>query len=649
MAEYIRLSEGLNRYKLVPTNENIWDHISTNEKDYYTSIYRYNEEHYNSWKTTGTVAGITNVKTNKLVFDFDDAENIENARQDAITLVSRLLSKGITSDTIQIAFSGNKGFCVEVDTTERFSPEEFKTVTFALASDLATFDTVVNDAQRILRVVGTRHPKSKLYKFPLSVTQLSEFEIPKIKELAADIDNIDQEIMSSWTEVELPISIKEMSIVKPVEKKTPMEKMQHDLNMDLKPKWITEAKFALQQGFFEEGERNLACMILTSTYKNQGFPKEIVYRMIKGTLELRANRLGLDGYDKDELWKTVIEPVFSPTWKGGTYSYENTPLLQTITERLGLRPPTDETKRSVIISAVGDKFINFAQNFDKNRIKTGIDSIDEDIIFTTGMAAGLLGAPSSGKTSIALNMLEYSSKNGIHCGMGSHDMYDSLLFIRLLQKECPYDFKTITRMVQTGQMDKTLKDAWARVLENFKNVGFNFQSGPSVDDIANFVDEYEQEKGEKMKFLILDYLEKIAGPYSDATANSGYIAGRLADLAKDKNLCLLLLLQPQKQAGDPSDALLSMRNVKGSSRVEQDLRLIMTTWRPGFNPENNNADDHYSCIAVVKNNMGPVGKYNFKWQGLAGKLEELDELEKAEMEKVIKSQERRKAAKSDGI
>ena len=152
-----------------------------------------------------------------------------------------------------------------------------------------------------------------------------------------------------------------------------------------------------------------------------------------------------------------------------------------------------------------------------------------------------------------------------------------------------------------------------------------------------------------MRLLVLDYLVEKTGPYSDATANSGYVVGRLADLAKEKELCLLVLLQPQKQAGDPSDPLLSMRQVKGSSRVEQDLRLIMTVWRPGFNPENNNADDRYSSIAIVKNNMGPVGKYDFSWNGVTGRITELDEMEREEYEKVVKAQAYRKAQKAGDI
>lgn len=646
--EYIRLSETLKKYELIPATDNIWDKIKSNEIDYYTSIFRYNQAHYDYWKKNKTLSGIKDVLTNKVLFDFDNEENPEVARQDAITLVTRLLSKGIAADNIQIAFSGLKGFSVSIDTTETLSPEEFKNITFGLAEDLSTFDTSLIDAQRLIRVVGTRHQKTGLYKFPLSVTQLTEYSIEQIKELASNIDNIDNDVMAGWgNEVILPESI--LSLKKTVEKEKPkVEKVDHNLDLSLKPKWLSEAKYALQQGFFEEGERNTACMILASTYKNQGFPKEITYRILKGTLELRSNRLGIDGYDKDELWKTVIEPVYGPHWKGGNYSYENTPLLQEVTARLGLTPPKVEEKKTTIISDVGNKFIDFAKNFDKNRIKTGIAELDEDIILTTGMVVGLLGAPSSGKTSHALNILENASKNGINCGMGSHDMYDALLFTRLLQKECPYDFKKITDMVKSGSMDTRLNQAWEKVTESYKNVAFNFQASPSVDDLYAFVDEYEQTYGSKMKLLIVDYLEKLSGPYSDATANSAYVAGRLADLAKERDLCILVLLQPQKQAGDPSDALLSMRQVKGSSRVEQDLRLILTTWRSGFNPENNNEDDKFASIAVVKNNMGPVGKYDFKWDGISGRIRSLMDEERDDLKDVIQKQATRKAEKNKG-
>ena len=171
---YVRLSEGLNKYTLIPANENVWDRIKTNEKDHYLSIFQYNQNQFEQWQKTKTVSGITDVVTNKLVFDFDSKpETLDESKKDASTLVSRLLAKGVPADSIQVSFSGHKGFGVVVDTTETMTPGQFKNVTFELASDLSTFDTKVHDPQRIVRITGTKHNKSGLYKIPLTLLQLS--------------------------------------------------------------------------------------------------------------------------------------------------------------------------------------------------------------------------------------------------------------------------------------------------------------------------------------------------------------------------------------------------------------------------------------------------------------------------------------------
>lgn len=172
---------------------------------------------------------------------------------------------------------------------------------------------------------------------------------------------------------------------------------------------------------------------------------------------------------------------------------------------------------------------------------------------------------------------------------------------------------------------KELQHAWEQVRTNFRNVGFSFQSGPTVEDIRNKIDEHEQITGNKVRVAAIDYLEKVRCGINDATAATGYNASRIADMTRDKDLATILLLQPQKSAGDPSDELLSMRKVKGASVIEQDCRVIMTKWRPGFNPGTTgpNPDDSYSSIAIVKNNMGHTMRMNFKWDGARGTMRSL--------------------------
>ena len=67
---YVRLCEGLaDKGKLIPDTENISKHIKDCTKDYYVSVYKYNESQKEKFDKEGTIAGIQDVVTNKLVFD----------------------------------------------------------------------------------------------------------------------------------------------------------------------------------------------------------------------------------------------------------------------------------------------------------------------------------------------------------------------------------------------------------------------------------------------------------------------------------------------------------------------------------------------------------------------------------------------------
>lgn len=656
--KYKVISRGLNSRKLVPINYNINDFIVNDvDSDYYESIYQYDEPHKKIWDETHSLAGITGLTTKKLVFDFDSSKDIEYSRKDAVELVSRLVHSGLSSDQMQISFSGAKGFHVELNTTEEFNRKQFENTVKNLAEGLQTFDPKIVDENRIFRVALTKHPKTKAYKIPLTIDQLASMPIDAIQSMAKTADDATlskfyamiEDI--SKREVELPASIKSYKNLSEKEKKLVDQNLSLDdkPNMNNKPKHLSAARYALQQGFFEAGERHQAYMILAATYRSLGYDKEIAYNMLKAVNRLQTNRTGQESFSTDELWLSVISSVYSHTWKGATYSDKEDELLLKTIQKYNLQTESAKETKISMIDDVSNRFTSFAENIDKNRVMTGIPWIDEDVVLTTGMLVGWLGAPSSGKTSHVLNIVEHNAMNGNHCFFGSHDMYDSLLYTRLLQKYANYDMMTILDMMKKRNPSKELRQAFETVKNNFANVGFNFQSGPTVEDIGRSIDEYQDKKGEKLRLVVVDYLEKITGQYSDATANSGFNAARLADLAKDKEVCLILLLQPQKSAGDPSDPLLSYRKIKGASVIEQDARVILTNWRPGFDPNNDNKDDKYATIAVVKNNMGPVGKYEFAWDGISGRIREMTVDEIEEQKKVVNAATERKKKTEDAF
>lgn len=639
MVQYTRLARGLTNQvsELVPVNTNIYSKIKKYPNiDQYLSLYKYEDKHFEEFLRTNSVAGMHDIKTDRLLWDFDDGQAIENAQKDSKELCARLIESGVPEERIRAFFSGNKGFHIEVLLNENLNRQEFVNITFNMADGLPTFDVRINDEARVIRAPLTLHPKSKLFKIPLDMVQLNTWSIEDIKVHATEISTfIPRKYFdeNEWR-IDLPepigvLKTQTFKKVGPVELTNIKGFDVNDIDFLKCPRWMAKERYALQEGFFYgsesvgQGERNIAFMVLAATYRNQGFSPEHTLSLLEATAILQAKRTGETEYTPDQLQREVINVVYSPSWKGGIYPKDE-PLLILTRERFNIKDLVHtENKALIKIEDVGTRFKTFAANFHENRILTGIESLDKKLVLTTGMAIGILGAPSSGKTTLLNKIIKFQSNKNIPCIYQSLDMSDNLLYLRMLQQHLKLPIETILDGFQQDKPPQNLLDAYNNVLKSYSNVHFNFRSAMTVDQIDRDVQRYKDETGLSPKFIAIDYLEKVRSDFSDPTASSGLIASQLSDLAKKHDACVAVLLQPQKAAGDPSQPLLSMRRVKGASQVEQDLRAIVTAWRPGFNPQDM-SKDRFMSLAVVKNNLGELCQLDYEWSGINGEIKELN-------------------------
>lgn len=639
---------------LIPQNEDVYKHVSTGS-DWYKSIYTYSEEQKSlaeellkvDAKTRPRgVAGITDVVTPLLVFDFDAEKHLDEAQKSTVTLCARLIESGIEKEAIQICFSGGKGFSVVVETTESFSPEQHKTLAKKFAGDLPHFDPKVYNASRIFRVPFTKHQETGLHKIPLTLNELSEASIDEIQTWAKN--DYEPNIPETWQPVRLPASLL-------ITEEAPSEKMAESvaeaLDLSKKPSWLSNWKYALLNGYFPQGTRSYALMILAATFKNQGLPKDIAYRMLKGAAEMQAKLFNTDRFPDRELFTTVLSQVYGPFWKGGTYAEDNFPddLKAFLEERGVPRNDAGTTKNElplVNIDDVYNTFENFAENIDKNTIKTGINEFDERFRITTSMLVGLLGAPGSSKTSLATQILEYNSLKGEEGLFLSLDMGAPLVYQRLAQRVSGLSSDDLFEAFKKNDtvVKSTIRD---KIKQNFSNVTFSFRTGASVEEMKNYVIEHQNRTGKKVRLIVVDYLEKIMGGFADATANSAAAAAKLQGMANELDACVIVLLQPQKAAGDPSEPLTSYRRIKGASVIEQDCRFVMSIHRPGYSSATFE-NDKFLSINVLKNTMGMLGQVDCAWNGLRGQIDELDDAGKDELASLRKQIELAKKAEDEG-
>lgn len=642
MTKYKRISTGKNQYRLYKSeNLDVYAQIDVYKKqDYYIGIYDYEERHFQHYKVAGSLAGITDVKTRTLIFDFDEnpKKNIdfEDARNSTINTVDRLLEYKIPIAAIQIYFSGNKGFHIHIDTCHEFTREQFTDIVYSLAYEEPGFDTRIVDQQRLIRIPLTYNAGTEKRKIPITFDELRSLDIDSLyKKANFSLTEINPELIALFDSYNrnaaLPEAILQLKWRKKEKENSPNGEAEvgGHLNLENKPNWIDGPRYALQEGFFVEGQRNTAFMILAAFYRNQGFDADQALALLKITAEKQSKRYDVEQFSDWDLENNIIGFVFSDRWNGGVYSKEHE-LLKEKEIQFNLTPQKDGGTQLVTISDIFNTLLEEATNLESYRITTGIAPIDEKVVLVKGMAFGLLGSPGSGKTSVINQITKHMTLSGKTVLYESLDMQRSMQALKFLNQAIdeegnPY-FSHPKNMVQLHQFIKEnperFKEITQKAQRGFENIYFNYMVS-CVEDIIKRLQAFTNQHGKGPDIVVIDYLEKIRGPANDPLRDINHIIPRITDAAKEFKTCIAVLLQPQKSSDGRNleiDRPLTMRNIKGSSIIEQDLRVIFSIWRPGALA----GDDRFMEMAVVKNNMGPQSKFQFSWDGPRGIIKPLD-------------------------
>ena len=613
MTNYYRICTSLNdKGILVPEGSDL-DKYKNGEA--YISVYKYNDKHYEAFKKSGSIAGITDVKTDTIFFDLD-CKDIETARRDSIEIVNRLKSKGVPESSIGICLSGKKGFHVSIGTSKEYTPEQVKLFATNLAGDLDSFDTVVYNSNRILRLEGSIHPSTNLRKTRISFDELKNSSIDELTNVAKEVYAFEK-----LKKVQLPEELfKTMKKEKQVSNNVGVDYLSNPLALS---PW----KLAISQGFFPEGVRHDALTILAATLQGKAFVKEQAYYALKAAADLQCANFGSSKFDKKEIWR-IVDTVFTPNWKGGTYAEDNFPgkLVKFFEEnevpRIKDADVLSEKYTPIKLGDVGMKFENFVLNYEKNVVKTGIDRVDKDMPLTPGMNLGIIGAPGAGKTSLALKMLEHCSKNGIHCILASIDMHSTRLYEKVLYRVSGLSREELYQKFRDGEAEEIKQ----KVNELFKTTYIYDKSGATIDDIRKYHKAIEKRDGVQIKMTMVDYFERVNSDISDDTASSKKVAGEWQDYINDFNVVGIMYVQPNKisLSGGPNSPILDYRAIKGSSFLYQSFRGIISLWRPFYTPETAQ-HDKYMQMALLKNDLGELAMYDFGWNGKQGEIFELDD------------------------
>jgi KaiC/GvpD/RAD55 family RecA-like ATPase len=662
---YVRLCETVQtKGDLVEVNsEKIKSIIkSGSEKDWYTSLYYYGSDAAKHWKENNSMKGYKgSAHSNKLLFDFDSENAPHEAKSDACSLLERLAGEGVdVASSCRVFFSGNKGFHVEVIVDKEFTPEELKPICKNLAVDLKTWDSSVYNTTRLVRLINTKHQKSGLYKIELSPDDLLNKSMDEIKEMAKQ--------PVQYPEYKLE-PVKDLDFLKkyegqfsPLAKPVEVDVTDIDgirgldgIDFSKMPRGMPRCIYALSHGVMKPGERNHLFFRLAAYFRNQGMTKDVCYNTLKGVAR-ENKRLYPEAplVDKEEIWNTVVSSVYDDsTWKqvpGATGTDTENELLKKYCNAVGestdkkcsLHGAGVDKAKPVQISDVFDNFKNFAENFDRNSVRTGLDFIDKNMNIAVGTTTLIVGASGSGKTTLGLNIMENANSLGQHTVFFSLDMHQNLVYLKLAQKLTSYSQKQILHIFKTKQQDK-MEEIRNLISKKYGMTFFDFNSTLTMNQMRDKVLDIQEKNGVDVKMVLVDYASRITGDFKDSYAQARANALNSTGVAADTNAAWLYISQISRQVGDSCTPLRTKRAAKESGDWEESATNVITVWRPF---EGDPERDDVMRMYLAKNRMGQQLEQVLHWDGSKGLIRDMSDFELADYEDLRGLKEEKEYLKS---
>lgn len=210
-----------------------------------------------------------------MYFDFDDLDNFEHVRKDAIVVLNMIeVVFLVKKEWLKIYFSGSKGIHIILPAKILgVSPSTELNQIYKYIANLAksftpnkTVDTKIYDNKRLFRIPNTKHEKTGLYKIPITLNELQTLSVEQIKQIA-----VNQRMIQYPQYVELPNAnrayqkiLEEYSRDKEKQEKDKGKRFRKSFN------FIPPCIQHILENGAQEGERNITIACLAGFYKAYG-------------------------------------------------------------------------------------------------------------------------------------------------------------------------------------------------------------------------------------------------------------------------------------------------------------------------------------------------------------------------------------------
>lgn len=498
----------------------------------YVSPYRFDEA-VASLPSLASLPQGTKFMADFLLFDLD-SEDLDKAHEEMQTLCQEFESGCIGFYTY---FSGGKGFHVMVPTEQfAFEPTDDDGVLARMAHTIAeelkisTWDSKVYNKTRVLRAVGSKHPKTGLHKIKMDWRASLE-DIKKAAKRNHHAGTSD----TTWESNDILCQVYEKAKVRVIREVAPH---------------ITNALAGLLSAPVAKGGRNDAAYKLAQYYARRAITEADARFILRSW---NAQQV-VPPLSDDELCRTVAS-----AYSRGINNLQDETDIKTHVH--DIHSAIEESRRSLLSVGGG--------------IKTGYGDLDA---FTMGFQPQDLiiwiARTKTYKTALASSLCQrVSSLQGKPALYFSMEMPVNSLNYRHMQYGEEMTRKEVYDAIKKGH-------EFPKTREAFKHVDIVGLSNLTTVRVTRLLDHYLEKHGD-LSLVVFDYLSLFQGCASDAKATAKQITELKTVVSKMLPCPTVVLAQARREfegEGEGDGSEITLDGAKDSSYIEDSGDYVFGAW-----------------------------------------------------------------------
>ena len=278
----------------------------------------------------------------------------------------------------------------------------------------------------------------------------------------------------------------------------------------------------------------------------------------------------------------------------------------------------EDIRESSVVGDVIERFEEISRNKDALRgIPTGFPYLNK---ITNGFQRSdlivIAARPGSGKTSLAMNIVEAAAFQGNVCAVFSLEMPK----IQIVQRLLCASAKVSMSDALAGKLSTNDWKQLAKTSEELKKLSIIIDDSSRVTpaEILSKCRRIKAKNNGRLDLVMIDYIQLMSSGYKqdeNRTREIAHITGDLKIMAKELNVPVIALSQLRRMIGEPQ-----LSDLRESGAIEQDADMVIFINRPDMTAtpeeiEKNKIVRGLADLIIAKHRNGETGRTKLRFKG----------------------------------